>query len=265
MTARLPIRKTAALAALACTLVAGGCNDQESVGPGDLGTVTLELDHDVAGEPLVFDAVRYTNAAGNRYDVTTLRYYLSDLELVRGDGVSFALPAVHYRDGRDLRTRDWTAPGVPDGDYTAIRFTFGLDSLRNVTGSLPATTENLAMEWPPTLGGGYHYMMLDGRYELPGGGLDGWVAHFGRLQRDVDLAPMHHFFRVELRIAALAVRGDAWRVRLVMDLDQWFRSPENFDFSIYGGSVMENPNAQETLEDNGRDAFRTAEVWREAR
>lgn len=264
MTARLQARKTAALA-LACAMAWAGCGGDESTGPEDAGAVTLELEHEVAGEPLVFDAIRYANAAGNRYDVVTLRYYLSDLALLRADGSSFVLPGVHYRDGRDLRTRDWTASDVPDGDYTTVRFTFGLDSLRNVPGALPTTSENIAMEWPPPLGGGYHYMMLDGRYELPGGGLDGWVAHFGRLQRDVDPAPMHHFFRVELPVAGLSVREDAWRVRLVMDLDEWFRSPDVFDFSVYGGTVMENPKAQQVLDDNGRDAFTAAEVWREAR
>ena len=70
----------------------------------------------------------------------------------------------HYRDAADAATRTWKFDAVPNGEYVAMRFTFGLDSLLNVTGGLPLTNENFNMAWPPDLGGGYHLMMLDGTF-----------------------------------------------------------------------------------------------------
>ena len=44
-------------------------------------------------------------------------------------------------------------------------------------------------------------------------------------------------------------------IALDMNVNRWFTSPHNFDFNEYGGSIMQNAEAQEVLEANGWDVF----------
>ena len=44
-------------------------------------------------------------------------------------------------------------------------------------------------------------------------------------------------------------------IQLEMDVNRWLTSPYDFDFNEYGGSIMQNAEAQEVLEANGWDVF----------
>jgi hypothetical protein len=248
----LRARKVGPLA-FALALACAGCGD-EGGSPVAPPTAHLDLhfDHTVGGQDLAFDVRRYTNAAGNRYDISQLRYLVSDAALVREDGSVLALGEVHRRDARDPTTRTWSFDGVAAGSYSALRFRFGLDATRNVTGSLPEYGD---MSWPGPWGGGYHFMILDGRYEADGGGLAGWAAHLGRLQRDIDPVPFDHDFEVELALGAVAITSGSTSLQVVMDVDRWFASPNVYDFRVFGGMMMDNPEAQSQLVENGAHVF----------
>jgi hypothetical protein len=243
-----------------------GCGDDTQNPPRTEGSVAVQLDHSVSGQPLVFQDRRYTNAAGNHYDIYELRYYISNLRLVGRTAGAITLGDTHYRDAADAATRTWKFDAVPNGEYVAMRFTFGLDSLLNVTGGLPLTNENFAMAWPPDLGGGYHLMMLDGTFAGSSAN-DPWLAHLGRLKRSTDAVASGGSFEVELDFLAppcptcpapshgLIVDNNDTEIQLVMDLDQWFTTPRVYDFAVYGANVMSNPAAQNDLHANGADAF----------
>jgi hypothetical protein len=252
-------RKLGPWIAVACvaTLLAVGCGDSNS--PPTTGEVTLQLDHSVGNDSLLLHVERYTNAAGNHYDINELRYYISNVALVRADASLVPLADVVYRDLAESQTRLRSVGGVPNGDYTGVRFTFGLDAQRNVDGGLPVSFENGLMVWPDPLGGGYHFMQLDGRHH---GGGTGWQAHLGRLDRPTDPVPIDPHFEVQLDFAsacgsgcALHLAGDRWTVQLVMDVNKWFEAPNLFDFDVFGSDVMSNPTAQRELGENGVHVF----------
>lgn len=267
-------RKFGRLAVVALVAIGAwaGCDDGSQPPPATTGTVTLLFDHAVAGDSLVLHVQRYTNAAGNLYDVNELRYYVSDAKLVRSDGSAVAVGDVHYRDAAVTTTRAWVLSNVPNGEYVKLRFTFGLDSLRNVTGGLPVTFESGLMSWPEPFGGGYHFMQLDGRHH---DGTTGWQAHLGRLHRTVDPVAIDPHFEVELDFLAalcpdchpdcgapcsvpahgLIVDSAAAEARIVMDVNAWFAAPNVYDFDFFGGAVMDNPAAQRQLGENGVHVF----------
>lgn len=250
-----PCRNVPAILA-AVLLTAVGCGDEATTGP-----VKLVLDHFVASEPVVLHDIRYTNAAGNHYRIDDLRYYLSDVAFVRPDGSQHATSAAHLRDEAVPETREWTLDDVPYGDYTAVRFLFGLDDTHNRLDGLPSTTANLNMQWPGPLGGGYHYMQLDGAFDETTR-VGAWQAHVGRLQREnVDPQPLETHFWVEFPLP-LHVDGTVTVVQIRMDVNGWFASPNLYDFATYGGMVMNNPVAQQALSENGPHAFRLGSVMR---
>jgi hypothetical protein len=218
-------------------------------------SIQFFLDHAVDGQPLVFDDLRYQNAAGNDYSVTNLFYYVSNITLHRSDGSAFTDGTVHYRDARLASTRAWTLHDVPNQTYTSVSFTFGLDDTWNHAGALPATQESLNMEWSPVLGGGYHYMKLEGFFSNGGGARTGYFTHTGRIQRLGDPVAYPHFFTVTLPLAALRIHGDSWDVQIVMNLNGWYATPNLLNFDSYGPSIMDNLDIQQMLQGNGPHAF----------
>lgn len=239
--------------------LAAGCGDSEAPPAG--GTVELQFEHQIAGAPLVLQSMRYVNAAGLDYNVFELRYYVSGITLESLDGTLVPGPEVFYRDHADASTGRATVPNVPPGHYSVLHFHFGLRPSDNLPGHLPNTLPNLLMQWPDVLGGGYHFMQLDGRYDNGVGADLGWMAHLGRLNRDTDLSPLDPSFDVALPVS-IHVQGDHWTLPVVMDVNQWFDDPL-YDFRVIGENNMSNPDALLGLQTNGVDVFQAGTATRE--
>ena len=50
------------------------------------GSVVLNMKHFVDGEEMELHVIKYTTTAGHVYDVENLKYYISDVNLIREDG-----------------------------------------------------------------------------------------------------------------------------------------------------------------------------------
>ena len=55
------------------------------------GDIAFFFQHKVNGERLVVDEMKYTNAAGNRYEVNEIQWFISDITLHLSDGDSVRL------------------------------------------------------------------------------------------------------------------------------------------------------------------------------
>lgn len=67
---------------------------------------------------------------------TTFKYYLSNVRLKRTDGTWWIHPESYFLiDLSDLNSSMLIIPNVPIGYYSAMEYTLGVDSLRNVSGA----------------------------------------------------------------------------------------------------------------------------------
>ncbi|MBP6089903.1 MAG: hypothetical protein KA521_01505 [Crocinitomicaceae bacterium] len=67
---------------------------------------------------------------------TTFKYYLSNVRLKRTDGTWWIHPESYFLiDLSDLNSSMLTIPNVPIGTYSAMEYTLGVDSLRNISGA----------------------------------------------------------------------------------------------------------------------------------
>jgi hypothetical protein len=128
-----------------------------------------------------------------------------------------------------------------------------------VTNAYPNAPEN-AMSWPTTLGGGYHYMKINGWWIASDGTQKPFNLHTGIGQlRDADgdiTGFVDNNFTVNLPVDDFVIqKGEVTSLCLQMDVNQWFTNPHLFDFDVQGGSIMQNQTAQELLRDNGRSVF----------
>ena len=221
------------------------------------GHITLNFSFVVDNEPLRLDTCMYQNAAGDLYEVNDVQFFISHvrLETTSGEIVEIAdNQGIHYTDIRIPRTLSWDIADVlPANEYKSITFVFGLEGTQNTTGFFPNPPEN-NMSWPDMLGGGYHYMKINGRWIDPEGTRQPFNLHSGKIATDSGFAD--NTFTVTLPLEKFAVidKGTA-ELTLQMNVNAWFSNPYLFDFNVFGGSIMQNREAQEVLRANGWDVF----------
>lgn len=238
-------RRTIGLLA-ASLLSACGCG-----GSGvDRGEVFVHFNHTVAGADLKHEEIVYTNAAGNQYGITRLEYIVSDIALETKGGKRVELTEFHYRNAFVAATRSVLAK-VPGDDYTALHFTFGIDGAKNQTGALPSVDYFNNMAWPTPMGGGYHYMRMEGLFHTTNGE-GSFLTHTGP-SGGADFS-----FDIALPLS-LSVDGDQWDINVIMNIDEWYDNPSVYDFEDRGG-IMGNADVQSTLLDNGLTVFSLGRV-----
>ena len=218
------------------------------------GSVTIIASHEVDGTPLVFDVLRYTNEAGNMYLVNEVQWFISNLELEDCNGNRVLLADNWYIDSNLPETQTLRVSEVPAAVYTTLRFTFGMNDADNSSGRFANPPES-NMFWPDELGGGYHYMKLNGKYQ----NLDNLRAplaiHLGRGQNAEHTEFYDNSFTVELPVELDVYDGRDYPIGLVMNINQWFREPVVYDFNTFGSAIMQNQQAQQTLKRNGHNVF----------
>lgn len=239
--------KTVILLLLALLMAA--CTDRDKY-----GELTLFAVHEVDGTSLVMDALRYTNEASNPYLVNEAQWFISNLELEDHDGNRVMLADTWYIDTNIPETQTIWVSEVPTGSYRILRFTFGLSDADNLTGRFNNPPES-NMFWPDELGGGYHYMKLNGKYLTPDSLLAPIAIHLGRGQNSDHSEFYDNSFTVELSVELDVYDGQDYQVSLVMNINKWFRDPHVYDFNAFGSAIMQNQEAQQLLKENGRDVF----------
>lgn len=227
----------------------------------------IHFEHKVNGEPLVTDQMIYTNAAGNVYEVTEVMYFISDLKLHRSDG-TVVEPAtwedIYYIDTNIPSTTTWNLPGdIPAGVYDSITFVFGISEEKNQS-YIFVNPPEVNMAWPDLLGGGYHYMMLNGWWLDPDDVRQSYNFHLGIGQiyendsgqvKDI-IGFVQNYFTVKANGPAFEVEdGMLIEAGLTMHIENWFQNPYIYDHNQWGGAIMQNQAAMQMGCENGRDVF----------
>ncbi|WP_019948467.1 MbnP family protein [Hymenobacter aerophilus] len=119
-------------------LLLGSCTDKKDDPAAEPQTsvFSVELENTVGNRSLNLDTDTYTTAAGDQFTISTFKYYLSNLELLRADGSALALPDTYFLvDHANKASQKLELSTVPVGDYTGLRFVVGVDSARTKAGN----------------------------------------------------------------------------------------------------------------------------------
>ncbi len=126
--------------------------------------IFLNFSHNVDGNPVSMDDLSHTNLAGENYNILTLKYLISDIKLISNEkDHEKIIKDVHFVDLSDPSTMFIESDIIENGSYT-LQVRFGLDATTNVTNSFVNEAFHTSMSWPEMMGGGYHYMKLEGSY-----------------------------------------------------------------------------------------------------
>jgi hypothetical protein len=234
----------------------------------ETGQLTLHFNHLVNLQPLVTDTMKYTNLAGNEYLITEVQYFISNLKIHYQDGEVAEIEqdgGIHYIDSDIPKSWVWEIrQNIPAGVIDSISFTFGLDEATNITGLFPDAPES-NMIWPDQLGGGYHYMKLNGKWLNTNNEISMFNFHLGIGQLYDNNGQVTEFvqnyFRANCYLAlyssfiAMIEADQVNHLSINMNIASWFESPNTWDFNLMGGMMMQNQEAQQAAKENGFDVF----------
>jgi hypothetical protein len=202
-----------------------------------------------------FNTLNYTNAHGELLSIERLRYLISDIEFTKMDGQTILLEGYNLVDVTNQTNLSYTPnQEISTGTYSNVSFVFGLINEKNTDGTyndLNAASWNV----PAMLGGGYHYMQLDGKFINSNNEAQGYNYHAIRAADNAGANPtfpQDTFFRVNL--GAITV-GTNEEINVTMHIEEWFKNPNTWDLNIYNQMLMPNSAAQILMFENGQNVF----------
>jgi hypothetical protein len=250
------------------TLFLNSCKEPADEPVIETGKLSIQFMHYYLGERVEYDTLRYTNEAGDLMMFSEIQYFVSDVTLHYTNGSTYLINKwkdIHYVDSDIISTQTWEVyDSLPAGNIDSISFTFGINEEKNQS-FIYLNPPEVNMFWPDILGGGYHYLKLNGKWKNEQGSLSPFNFHLGIGQiydnQDNITGFIQNYFRTGAKLPvyssyALSIRpGETSGIALVMNVDSWFDTPYTWDFDEWGGDIMQNQVAMATACENGRDAF----------
>lgn len=250
---------------LAFLLFIVSCTKKDDPVPVKAGII-FYFTHYVEDSPLKVDTLKYTNAAGNQYMVNEIQYFISDVKLHRADGSHQLIDQwkdIHYVDTDLPETQIWEVfDPIAPGEYEKITFTFGISEEKNQSLMFVNPPER-DMFWPEILGGGYHYMKLNGKWQANVDQVLPFAFHLGIGQiysggttnPDSITGFVQNYFEVELPNSSFNVAHDGGyqHFEIRMNVENWFRNPHIYDHNIWGGDIMQKQEAMRIGCENGKE------------
>lgn len=130
------------------------------------GELTVEFDNIVGAADLQLNTALYSNASGEAFTISKMKYYVSNFKLATANGSVYTIPQDSSYFLIEEGVNNKAKLSVPEGEYTSISFVLGVDSLRNTmdlskrTGVLDPGAAASEMYWG--WNSGYIFLKLEG-------------------------------------------------------------------------------------------------------
>jgi len=225
----------------------------------------IHFSHSINGSPVVFDQQNYINDAGNPYLINEVQYFISELTLWYHNGTHVLYnhwDPFHYVDTDLPYSMSWIIPDtIQAGFVDSLSFRLGIKDELNESFMFVNPPER-DMFWPEYLGGGYHYMKLNGKWVPADGSYPNlpFDFHVGKGQiyeAGVITSFVDNSMPITLAENSFELNnGDTTRVGIEMQIENWFRSPNEYNHDVWGGYIMNNQEAMHLAVENSHDVFR---------
>ena len=182
----------------------------------------------------------YINTAGESYNIQRLNYLISDITLHLNDGNEKKLQEIYFVDAEDQSTLRFDAGKLNDGNYTSISFTMGLNQSANLSNAYVNESFHSSMAWPELMGGGYHYMKIEGDYDTI---TQGYATHTGPTMGIDYSFP----YNQDINLFVDKDLGNVC-ININMDINNWYNNPNTINLS---SGIMGDMTKQMQLQENG--------------
>jgi hypothetical protein len=145
-----------------------GCtkNEEIKIDETKSGLVKIKFDHIVGSKKLVLNDYMYSNASNETFNITSLKYYVSNIKFTKVNGEVITIPkkeSFFLVDASDANSQKPILT-IPQGEYKSLEFNLGVDSLTNTlpaedrTGVLDVGKYGMYWSW----NSGYIHFQLEG-------------------------------------------------------------------------------------------------------
>ncbi len=231
------------------SLLLNGCKDDDDTIKNNGLTINFTHhwdDDEINASDL--DNLKYITENDDLISITKLRYLISNVILENDDDENVELEGYFLVDVNN-NNMSYSIPNVPIGNYSRISFTFGFIEEHNIDGEYP-DLNSVLWNWPEMLGGGYHFMQFEGRYD-DNGNESPFAYHMGTARISDDEFEQNFFNNSSGNL----VFNNNSTLEVKMNIAEWFKNPNTWDLSTYNIDLMPNYNAQKTMNQNGQTAF----------
>jgi hypothetical protein len=222
----------------------------------EMGTVTLEFDNVFDGDDFTIGN-EYTISNGDVIKPSKLLYYISNISLSNDDGSTMHKFSDSYYlvDLTDAASLNIDLADVPNGDYTKVNFTIGVDSTRNVSGAQEGALDVVnGMFWSWNMG--YVFMKMEGtvRDSIP------FRYHIGGFTWNAN-----NVKTVAASVPAgspIVVNGSSSTAHFMVNFAEFFKNPVDLD--VAATPTIMSPNAaSKVVAENYKDIFMIHHVHNE--
>ena len=201
------------------------------------GNVILQLDS------------TYKNVLGQDFTIANFKYYVGNICLKKVDGKSYILKEYFLINEHEEDSKQITLNDVPEGNYTAIEFIIGVDSLHNCSGLQEGVldpTNGMFWAWNT----GYVFLKLDGQSPFSKSVNNVFEYHIGGYKQ-----PTNSIRKITLNFKGDKTVSSINPLSLLIKADalEVLKTPTTVDFSKLP-SVTDTRNAA-TIANNYVDMF----------
>jgi hypothetical protein len=218
--------------------------------------ITFNFEHNWDGTTVTnsdFNIIKFTNSFGTQLSVSKLQYLVSNIKFETSRGETIVLDSYNLVDVAN-NTNLFLSPGntIPTGTYSEVTFTFGFNNELNYKNY----TDLNSVSWnvPAMLGGGYHFMQLEGKFIDNSTTQTGYAYHTIRAvdNSGSELVFQDTFFEVNL--GEVTITNNAV-FNIEMNIAEWFKNPNTWNLNVLNNMLMPNFTAQQMMFQNGQNVF----------
>ncbi|HEX7458919.1 MAG TPA: MbnP family protein [Ginsengibacter sp.] len=218
-------------------------------------SVKIIFINNVKGNKIVLNDSLYANPFGEKYNITKLRYYVSNIELKKANNF--------FKEKNSYHLIDESEPGskvinlsLPEGNYNQLQFLLGVDSLHNVSG---AQTDDLDpakdMFW--TWNSGYVMAKMEGNSPASNQVNNKFEYHIGGFS-----GPNNVIKEIHLNFPGNTFHFAAnkrYEIIINADIDAWWQNPHDIKISEHANITSPGENAK-NISDNYANMFHIEKV-----
>ena len=142
-------------------------------------SLSIEIKNTFGDKAIILGAKDYKINDSTVININTLKYYLSNIKLHKGDASSFEDKESFYLINALNQTNTIEINNIPNNDYSSLDFSIGVDSLHNHRADhlIPALSPTNGMAW--SWKQGYKFFVLEGKYTVTNSKTGSFVFHIG--------------------------------------------------------------------------------------
>lgn len=240
MTRRLQIFLWGILLTSPCTI-----NAQHS----SKGMLSIAFNHYVDNQVLNLDSTIYKNSLDQTFTVSNFKYYISNIHLTNSSGKEFISKEYFLINEDEEKSKRLILNTIPNGTYTSISFTIGVDSAHNCSGAQSGALDPAnAMFW--AWNSGYIFLKLEGKSPFSNAPANIFEYHIGGYK-----FPSNAIRTVSLKLdqPLVAENNKTSEINIKVNAAEVLKTPTDIDFTKTP-TVTDSKNAT-TIADNYKNMF----------